>query len=136
MEKMLIIIGAAIFGILGTTHLFYTYFRNEFDPRDEAVKSAMQKTSPVITSDTTIWKGWIGFHASHSIGAILVAAFYIPLTISYLEVIENSKWFSILLVIIGFSYLIMASRYWFRVPFIGFLISTVCFIGAALLLNT
>ena len=41
----------------------------------------MKQTSPVLTKDTTVWDAWVGFNASHSIGAMLVAAFYIPLAV-------------------------------------------------------
>jgi hypothetical protein len=44
--------------------------------------------------------------------------------------------FSFLPVIVGLSYLVLAKKYWFRIPFLGVLISTVCFVGAAVLINT
>jgi len=68
MEKILIIIGASIFGILGTMHLLYTFFTNKFTARNQHVVEAMQSTSPVLTKETTMWKAWIGFNASHSLG--------------------------------------------------------------------
>jgi len=136
MEQLLLVTGAAIYGILGSIHLLSTFFTNKFDPRDIAVKEAMKGTSPVISKDTSMWRAWIGFNASHSFGAMLVAAVYIPLTISYFEVIQKSLWFSLLPILIGLSYLIVAGKYWFKTPFIGVLISTVCFAGAAMLINT
>ncbi|NOQ78168.1 MAG: hypothetical protein GQ546_02070, partial [Gammaproteobacteria bacterium] len=84
----------------------------------------------------TMWDAWIGFNASHSLGAILVAAFYIPLAVLDMTVIIEIKWFSILPVIIGFSYLSLAKKYWFKIPFVGVLISTFCFTVAAVLINT
>ena len=135
MAQVLLIIGASIFGILGIIHLLYTFFTNKFEAYNAAVTEAMKGTSPILTKETTVWDAWIGFNASHSLGAILVAAVYIPLATSYFEIIEQSAWFSILPVITAFSYLALAKKYWFKIPFIGVLISTVCFTGAAVLIN-
>ena len=136
MEQILLIIGASVFGVLGTIHLIYTFCTNKFDAYDPLVTTSMKGTSPILTKETTMWNAWVGFNASHSIGAMLVAGFYIPLTVSYFTVIQGSYWFSMLPMFIGFSYLFLAKRYWFKIPFIGVLIATLCFIGAGLLINT
>lgn len=135
MAQILLITGAAIFGILGTIHLLYTFFTHKFDPYDLSVKAAMQGTSPVLTRETTIWKAWIGFNASHSLGAMLFAAFYIPLALWHFTLIQQSSWFIWLPVVAGFSYLFLAKKYWFRIPFTGILIATICFINAAIFIN-
>ena len=135
MAQILIIIGASIFGILGTIHLLYTFFTNKLDPYDSSVTRAMKDTSPILTKETSIWNAWVGFNASHSLGAMLVAAVYIPLGTSYFYIIQQSVWFSFLPVLIGLSYLILAKIYWFKIQFFGVLISTICFAGAALLVN-
>lgn len=136
MEKVLLIFGASIFGVLGAIHLLFTFFTNKFEAYDSSVNGAMKTTSPVITKETSMWDAWVGFNASHSLGAMLVAGFYIPLTVSFFNVIQESVWFSVLPAIIGFSYLILAKKYWFRIPFYGVLISTACFLAAAVLINT
>ena len=135
MEQILIIAGASIFGFLGTIHLIYTLFTNKFEARDASVTEAMKNTSPILTRDTSIWCAWVGFNASHSLGAMLFAGIYIPLSVSHIAIIQQSNWFTFLPVLIGISYLILAKKYWFKVPFIGILISTLCFIGAAILTN-
>lgn len=134
-EQVLLLVGALIFGALGTVHLYYTFFTNKFDAYNPSVTEAMKSTSPILTKDTTVWDAWVGFNASHSLGAMLVAGIYIPLTVFHFIVIKQSLWFSILPVIIGLSYLILAKKYWFKIPFIGVLISTLCFIGAAISIN-
>lgn len=136
MEQILLVVGASIFGVLGAMHLLYTFFTNKFEAYDPLVTEAMKSTSLVLTKETTVWKAWIGFNASHSLGAMLFAGIYIPLTVSYFTVIQQSLWFSTLPVIIGLCYLFLAKKYWFKTPFIGVLISTVCFIAAAVLINT
>jgi len=135
MEKLLLISGASIFGLLGVIHLLYTFFNNKFHPRDSSVTEAMKNTCPMLTAETSVWNAWVGFNASHSLGTIIVAAVYIPLCISYFEIIQQSLWFSSLPVFIGLCYLILAKKYWFKVPFAGILIATACFMSAAVLIN-
>ena len=135
-EQILLIVGAIIFGTLGSIHLLYTFFSNKFNALDSNVTKAMKNTSPLLTKQTTMWKAWVGFNASHSLGAMLVTAFYVPLALNNMSVIRENLWFSILPVFIGLSYLALAKKYWFKIPFIGVLISTVCFVGAAILINT
>ena len=136
MAQILLIIGASIFGVLGAAHLMYTFFTNKFEAHDSSVTQAMKGTSPILTKETSIWDAWVGFNASHSLGAMLVAAVYIPLTTSYFNIIQQSVWFSFLPTLVGMSYLVLAKKYWFRIPFFGVLISTLCFVGAAVLINT
>lgn len=136
MDQALIIFGALVFGVLGSVHLAYTFFTNKFEAFDASVTDAMKTTSPVITKETSLWNAWIGFNASHSLGAILVAGIYVPLAAFHMDLLRESVWFSTLPVFIGFSYLVLAKKYWFKVPFIGILLSSVCFVGAAVLINT
>ena len=135
MDQLFYIAGAAIFGFLGTIHLLYTFFTNKFDARDPAVTEAMKGTSPVLTAETSVWGAWVGFNASHSLGAILFACIYIPLAGFHIELLQSSLWFSLLPVFVGIAYLALAKRYWFRVPFLGILIATVCFLGGAVFAN-
>ncbi|MGB5326238.1 MAG: hypothetical protein WBN40_12545 [Pseudomonadales bacterium] len=136
MEQALLIFGASIFGLLGVLHLQYTFFTDKFSARDASVTEAMKSTSPKLTKDTTVWNAWVGFNASHSLGAIFFAAIYIPLSFGNMELINRSPWFSCLPVAVGFSYLALAKAYWFKIPLVGILLATLCFTGAAVLINT
>lgn len=136
LAKIFIVIGSTIFGFLGFFHLFLTFKSNKFEARDKNVTLLMKCISPKITSETSMWQAWVGFNASHSIGAMLIAAFYVPLAIFHMDVISGSWWFSSLGVIVGFSYLFLAKKYWFRTPFLGILISTICFVVACILVNS
>ena len=133
-EQILLIIGAATFGVLGALHLYYTFFTNMFMTRDRKVAEAMKATSPLLTDRTTMWATWIGFNGSHSLGAIFIAIFYILLATTHMEVIRETKSFILLAVLIGASYLYLAIKYWFRIPLIGILIATICFVISAVLI--
>jgi len=133
-EQILLIIGAAIFGVLGTLHLYYTFFTNMFMTRDRKVAESMKATSPLLTNRTSMWATWIGFNGSHSLGAIFIAIFYVLLATTHMEVIRETRIFILLAVLIGISYLVLAIKYWFRIPLIGILIATICFVISAILI--
>jgi len=135
LSQVLLIIGASIFGLLGFVHLIYTFFTDKFNPYNPDVKTAMKSTTVTITKETTVWYAWVGFNASHSLGAILFAAIYLPLAFSHIEFIANNSWFAVLPSIVSISYLLLAKSYWFKIPFFGFLISTLCFVGSFVLIN-
>jgi hypothetical protein len=131
LEQILLIVGASIFGLLGTVHLIYTFFTDKFQTRDRAVGEAMKNTSPVLTGRTTVWRAWIGFNASHSLGAMVFSAFYLLLATEYMAVIRAAPAFSWLAAINGLAYLALAKAYWFRTPLVGIGIATICFLVAA-----
>jgi len=135
LQQIFILIGVSIFGFLGTMHLIYTFVGNKFHARDPKVILAMKQTSPVISSQTTVWKAWKRFNASHSLGAMLLPAVYIPITINHMTIIEQSLWLTLLPILVGASYMLLAKRYWFKIPLIGISISTLCFVGAAIIGN-
>jgi len=133
MPKIFILIASSIFLILGAMHLIYTFFTNKFLARDSETTQKMKETSPILTKETTVWNAWIGFNASHSAGAIFIGLINILLVTQHFEVYQNS--FNILLLDIcaGIFYLFLAKKYWFKIPLIGILIATSCFIISLLL---
>ncbi|WP_026802630.1 LIC_13387 family protein [Arenimonas oryziterrae] len=135
LEQILLVTGAAIFGLLGTLHLLYTFFTNKFDTRNPAVGEAMRATSPVLTGHTTVWKAWIGFNGSHSLGAMMFSAVYLLLAIGHMDWLRVAPVFVWLAVVNCLAYLVLAIKYWFRIPLTGIAISTVCFLIAALRLG-
>ena len=81
-----------------------------------------------------MWNAWIQFNGSHSLGAIFIAVFYILLATTHMEIIRETKGFVLLTVLIRDSYLYLAIKYWFRIPLIGILIATICFVISAILM--
>ncbi len=120
-----------MFGLLGFIHLFYTFFTDKFSPRDPRVADAMKGTSLQLTRETTLWKAWIGFNASHSLGAILLAAVYLPLARSHFAVVQGSVWLSLVPVLFAAGYTFLSFRYWFSIPLAGSAIGLVCFVVSA-----
>lgn len=136
LAKILWITGAAIFLVLGSIHLYYTFFSHKFNARDRSVVAGMKNTSPVLTPETTMWKAWVGFNASHSAGAIFIGLVNILLAIQNFSWLANSVQFILLNLATTAFYLWLAKKYWFRIPFLAMLIATTCFLIAAVSIIT
>ena len=134
-ERLLLLAGATIFAVLGALHLAYTFRGERLYPRDPAAIAAMQATHLRLTRETTVWRAWIGFNASHSVGALVFAAFVIGLAGWRMDVLRADPAFAWLAAINSAAWLVLARRYWFRIPFVGLLLSTACFVVAALRLS-
>jgi sterol desaturase/sphingolipid hydroxylase (fatty acid hydroxylase superfamily) len=119
--------GAAIIFVLGSLHLFYTFVGNKLHPRDAALKQRMQEVSPVITRETTMWRTWIGFNASHSLCAILFGLLYTYLPLAHAGLFFGSAF----LVGVGLAVLaalvVLGRMYWFSIPFRGIVAATVLY---------
>jgi hypothetical protein len=115
---------AAIALLLGSLHLLYTYRGKKLHPRDAALAKRMQEVSPIISRQTTIWRAGVGFHASHSLGAIFFGVLYLYLALVASHFLFGSKF----LLGLGFVYLaamvVLAKLYWFSIPFRGIALAT------------
>ncbi|MEM6302574.1 MAG: hypothetical protein AAF991_02910 [Pseudomonadota bacterium] len=136
MAQALYIAAASIFGLLGFLHLVYTLFSDKFHAYDPAVNEAMESSSLILSRDINMWRAWIGFNASHSVGAIMIAAIYVPLALNHLDLLKTSVWFSVFPAVLGVCYVVLARLYWFRFPFLGISVATVLFIWAAVLIRS
>jgi hypothetical protein len=87
LASILMVLSSAIILGLGAIHLIYTFSGKKLTPRNPALQVRMAKVSPVITRQTTMWKAWVGFNASHSYGAILFDLIY-----GYLAVAHRKSW--------------------------------------------
>ena len=114
---------------LGLTHLLYTFRGTKLHPRDPQLTAALKEALPVITRQTTMWKAWIGFNASHALGAILFGAVY-----GYLAVVHGAFLFQsyfllglglLLLVVYAF----LGKLYWFSAPFRGIVLALLLYLG-------
>ena len=128
----LVAASATVILLLGLIHLLYTFHGNKLHPRDAALEARLRDVSPVITRETTMWKAWIGFNASHSYGAILFGLLY-----GYLALVQSALLFaSPFLLVLGLAFLMgyvfLGKVYWFSVPFRGILLATTLYVIALL----
>lgn len=127
MEYYIWMAGSLPFIILGTIHLLYTFFSNKFSVRNGQVEAEMKASSPVLTAKTTMWKAWIGFNASHSLGAIYFGLINFSLAAIHAPILGHPYFIFVHLATVAF-YLWLARRYWFSIPRTGIFISFVLFL--------
>ena len=121
-------LGSLIILLLGSIHLYYTFFSNKFFSKNEGLISEMKNSCPILTKETSMWGAWIGFNASHSIGAMFIGIINFYLALEYFTTLQADHFFFIFNILtIGF-YVWLAKRYWFKIPLIGLLISLMCYI--------
>lgn len=122
-----IIASAAVLGLLGCVHLLFTFYGNRFDPRDAMVTEALRVVSPVISRQTTMARAAKGFHASHSLGAMLFALVWGYLALYQWSVLVQSLYLLGLGMVVLLAYLVLARRYWFSVPQRGIALANVLY---------
>lgn len=127
---MLVLISAGIVGLLGLAHLILTFNGPKLQPRDPKVRPLMESVHPGITRQTTMWRAWLGFNSSHSLGALLFAAVYGYLAVVQSTLMFDSIYLQALGVVVLTAYLVLAKLYWFKTPLIGIGLSLLLFLGA------
>ena len=129
-SQILMACSAAILLALGSLHLFYTFYGTKLTPRDPALQAEMARVAPIISRETTMWKAWVGFNASHSFGAMLFGLVYGHLAIVHGEWLFASHFLlSVGLAMLG-GLLAVGKAYWFSIPFRGIGLSLACYVAA------
>jgi hypothetical protein len=136
MTAILLILGGAVFGVLGALHAVYTLLDirspRRLVPVDPSVAQAMANSALRLSrGGTDMWRAWIGFNFSHSLGVLLVGAIGIGAgcRIKTLPIGIIMP----LLTLIGCLYEVLALLYWFWIPAFGVAVGTGCFAAAWLL---
>ncbi len=111
------IVSSGIVFSLGVLHLVYTFWGPKLTPRDPALRARMAEVSPVITKETSMWRVWVGFNASHSMGLILFGVIFGYLAVAHPRMLFQSGFLLAVGLAMLLGYLILAKIYWFRVPF-------------------
>ncbi|HEY8558922.1 MAG TPA: hypothetical protein VIL74_00865 [Pyrinomonadaceae bacterium] len=129
-KTMLMLASAGIVAIMGSVHLLYTFHGPKMLPRDPELIDSMKAVTLVITEETTVWKAWLGFNASHSMAAILFGLIYGYLALAHPAVLYGSGYLQIVGFLMLTGLLILAWRYWFSVPFAGIALALICYAGS------
>jgi len=133
---ILLFLGGGVFGLLGALHAIYTLLdlRNprRLVPADPSVAQAMANSALRLSGGRTdMWRAWIGFNFSHSLGVLLVAV--LALWAGFRTKMLPVGIIMPALTLIGCVYLVLSLLYWFRTPAIGVAIGTGCFAAAWIL---
>ena len=126
---ILIAASAAIILLLGLIHLLYTFRGSKLRPRDAELETRMKEISPVISRETTMWKAWVGFNASHAYGAVLFGLVYGYLALAHGVFLLDSVFLLLLGLVLLAGYAVLGRLYWFSVPFRGILAATALYVA-------
>lgn len=129
----LMLASAAIVFALGTAHLVYTFFGPRFHARDPALTQRMHEVSPVISADTTMWKAWISFNATHSLGAMLFGSVFGGFALADPAYLFGARWLLAIGALMLASFVLLGARYWFSVPFRGCVLAFACYLASVAL---
>jgi hypothetical protein len=128
--KILMVLSASIVLIFGIFHLYYTFTGPLLTPRDAALQTSMIQTAPVISNETTMWRCWIGFNASHSMGLILFGLVFGFLAIARGELLFQSPF----LLVVGLAMLsgmvVLCKLYFFSGPLRGIGLAWACYVAS------
>lgn len=127
------VLSAGILFTLGAFHLAYTFSGPLLTPRDPALQINMSQTSPVISTETTMWRCWIGFNATHSMGLILFGLIFGFLALAHGQLLFRS-WFllGVGLATLG-GYVVLCKVCFFSAPLRGVSISLACYVASIVL---
>jgi hypothetical protein len=126
-----------IYIALGGLHALYTFLDirrpRRIVPSDPAVIAAMKNSTVRLSrGESTMWQAWVGFNFSHSLGAIMLGAGCF-IAASCLRVAGPAPWVLFVLAALSAVYLLLAWRYWFRIPLIGTGVATACLAAAGVI---
>ena len=126
--QILMVLSASIALTLGVIHLIYTFWGPKLKPRDPTLQISMSQISPVITKETTMWRCWVGFNTSHSMGLILFSLVFDFLALAHVQLLFRSPF----LIVVGLAMLgglvVLCKVYFFSVPLIGVSASLACYV--------
>jgi len=127
---LLVVLSGSILALLGTAHMILTFRGPKLLPRDRELVQRMQEAHLMITDQTTFWRAWIGFNASHSLGAMFFGFIYSYLAVVHPEVLFTSVPLQMCGLVVLATYLLLAMRYWFITPIAGIAIALMCYVVA------
>jgi hypothetical protein len=133
MSDIFLILGCLIFILLGSLHWHGVAFTNKFEPKDDSLLAELKSNYSVVTNQTSIWNGMVGFHMSHSLGLIVFGFFYISLVLENPAYLQDSVVLNMALIFIPTIYILLAQKYWFSIPRNGFILSLSLFITSIVL---
>ena len=134
MSQILLAFGGTILFVLGALHGILTlrdlWTPRSFTPADDAVRLAMQGAQLAFNPRANLWRAWLGFNLSHSLGLVLFGGGLVLLAWLHFSAFAASHLLQGLAVGVAALYLVLALRFWFWAPALGAGLSLLCILGA------
>jgi len=140
MTQLLIIIAALPFLLFGVGHGAITLrdlrHPRAFTPPDAMLRQAMQQSSIRFRPDINLWRAWLGFNLTHSLGLIVFGSAFLHVGVFQTDTFSSSLLVQMFAVVVSAAYLVVSIKYFFIHPVIGSAIGFVCFLAATGLAHT
>jgi hypothetical protein len=134
MSQVLLAVGGGIFLILGSLHGLLTLRDlakpRAFTPTDGRVREAMQDARLSLNPRANVWKAWLGFNLSHSLGLVVFGGGIVAVAVLHFELFSSSGIVQVAAVSVAAAYLALSLAFWFWGPAVGSAVSLLCFLGA------
>jgi hypothetical protein len=134
LSRYLFLAGGVHFVILGLAHALATPFRagdrKGLAPSDASLSRAMEETPLRLTRRTDMWRAWVGFNFSHSLGAVFFGLAVWLVGRDGPRFAAESALFGPLAIVVACLYLVLAIKYWFRTPIVGCGVSVALFVAS------
>ncbi len=109
-----------MFLLLGILHVWHTPQRPDdgkrLAPADPGVADSMARSRLLLTRGTDVWRAWVGFNLSHSLGLFLLALTVVLAGRTAGSFEYNAEVFIPLAIVVSLAYLGLSLHYWFRAP--------------------
>ena len=129
--------GALPLILLGGMHLFYTLKDNKAPrfivPRSPELIRKMQTEPLRLSSETDMWRAWIGFNISHSMAVLLVGTGYLYLALMHFPLLRNDIMMLWTAPALAWVFVILSKCFWFSKPLYGSFVSALLFTSGALI---
>jgi hypothetical protein len=128
MSQYLLIAGGLIFSVLGLLHVIYAisdiYRPRHFAPLNPKLINQMASTGVRLARGrTNMWDAWLGFNISHGLGAVIFGLVCVGAGV-FARTLALPGVTLLIPVLVGVIYLLLALRFWFRVPAVAIAIGT------------
>jgi hypothetical protein len=138
LSRYLFLAGALPFLVLGIAHILATPLAPDrprgLSPADPRLAQEMARTPLRLTRRADMWKAWVGFNLSHSLGLLLFGAVVVITGRSEETFLREGPTLAPLAVVVSTGYLVLAAKYWFRTPMAGSAMGAVLFLASWILL--
>lgn len=136
MSELFLAVGGGILLLLGAGHglLMLRDLRvpRAFVPAVDSVRHEMEQTAIGLSPDTNLWRAWVGFNLSHSLGLVVAGATALLFVVDHHAIYADNPLLLVAPIVISFGYLLLAHVFWFWGPVVGFALSTASLTLAAL----
>ena len=138
LSRYLFIAGACPFLLLGVAHALATPWRPDerkgLSPFDPGLAEQMTRATVRLTRRTDLWRAWVGFNLSHSLGAVAFGGLVVLVARSEVSFAAEGPVFAPFALLVSSVYLALAVQYWFRTPIVGCALSAALFLASSVLL--